>query len=169
MKDRFTIREAKKADFNEIFNIQKSAYKKFSETKEAIESRLKLSDKTCFVAFSKKEIIGYLLAHPWKANSIPAFNSVLPALPDNADSFYIHDLAILKKNRKAGIGEALINKGLDCAVRLDFIRINLLAINDYAKNFYKKLCFKVKRITDKNSITNLIAYGENAEYMQLDL
>jgi GNAT superfamily N-acetyltransferase len=169
MKDLYKIREAKEVYFNEIFNIQKSTYKDFAETNEAVKSRLDLSVKTCFVARVKNEMAGYLLSHPWKVNLIPALNTVLDSIPLNADCFYIHDLAILKKNRKAGIGEVLIKKGIDCAIRLGFIRINLVAINDYAKKFYKTLGFKVKRITHKDSITDLIAYGESAEYMQLDL
>ena len=45
---------------------------------------------------------------PWKSFDIPALNTVLPALPDWPDNYYIHDIALLDAARGSGAASKIV-------------------------------------------------------------
>jgi len=63
--------------------------------------------------------------------------------------FYISDLIVRKKYRRSGIGEALINKVEELAVKnkIKLVRICVLAKNKIARSFYQELGYRDYDIT----------------------
>jgi GNAT superfamily N-acetyltransferase len=49
-----------------------------------------------------------VLSHPWLFGAPPALNAPLGSLPERADTYYIHDLAILPLARRIGAASQIV-------------------------------------------------------------
>jgi GNAT superfamily N-acetyltransferase len=72
---------------------------------------------------------GYVLSHPWMSGALPALNHLLGALPEHADTFYLHDLALLPQARGSGAADIAVDQLLDHALRQGFGTASLIAVN----------------------------------------
>ena len=52
--------------------------------------------------------VGYAFSHPWTFAEPPPLNAPLGALPEPADTYYIHDLAILPLARRIGAASQVV-------------------------------------------------------------
>ncbi len=75
----------------------------FFEDEAVFRDRFKLYPAGCFVLARDTEILGYGISHPWKLDTVPALNAVLGELPDDTNTYYIHDIALLPEARSAGL------------------------------------------------------------------
>ncbi len=73
---------------------------------------------------------GYILSHPWRLGRIPALNSSLGGIPADADTYYIHDLALLPTARGSGAAALIVHDMLDHAAREGFETASLVAVNN---------------------------------------
>ena len=55
---------------------------------------------------------GYILTHPWRFKALPALNALLGAIPADADTFYVHDLALLPAARGTGAAAMIVGEML---------------------------------------------------------
>ena len=72
---------------------------------------------------------GYVLSHPWQFRALPELNSLLGAIPENADTFYLHDLALLPKARGTGAAAMIVGEMLRHARGAGFATMSLVAVN----------------------------------------
>ncbi len=70
----------------------------------------------CLVLPSRQGILGYAVSHPWLSGQPPQLNTRLVQLPVPADTFYIHDVALLPEARGTGAGGAVVRL-LACQAR----------------------------------------------------
>lgn len=72
---------------------------------------------------------GYLLSHPWHFGQLPALNSLLGAIPGDADTYYLHDLALLPEARGSGAAAMAVKTLLHQAQEAGFAHVSLVAVN----------------------------------------
>jgi len=105
---------------------------------------------------------GYVLSHPWRLGSLPALNALLGALPEDADTYYLHDLAILPRARGAGAAGRIVADLVAHARQAGFAAMSLVAVNG-SRQFWERHGFAardVPALADK-----LTSYEADARYM----
>jgi GNAT superfamily N-acetyltransferase len=105
---------------------------------------------------------GYILSHPWPFKALPALNSLLGAIPADADTMYLHDLALLPKARGIGAAAAIVGDILRHARATGFATVSLVAVNG-SQAFWHKHGFRplpAPELADK-----LLSYEAGARYM----
>lgn len=80
---------------------------------------------------------GYILSHPWRFGTMPALNSLLGAIPDDADTYYLHDLALLPQARGTGAAAMIVGDMLRHARASGFPGVSLVAVNGSLPFWYK--------------------------------
>jgi len=80
---------------------------------------------------------GYIISHPWRLGTLPALNSLLGALPDHADTYYLHDLALLPAARGTGAAAMIVGDMLRHARAAGFAGVSLVAVNGSLPFWYK--------------------------------
>lgn len=83
------------------------------------------------------EPAGYILSHPWRFGALPALNSLLGAIPDDADTYYLHDLALLPVARGTGAAAMIVGDMLRHARLGGFPSASLVAVNGSLPFWYK--------------------------------
>lgn len=102
---------------------------RYTERPEIFAERLRLYPAGCFVLARGRAIGGYLVTHPWRRGHAPALDRLVGALPDPADVYYLHDIALLPSARGGGAGAAAVALVLDRAATAGFGEVALTAIN----------------------------------------
>ncbi|AKR57933.1 hypothetical protein XM25_19510 [Devosia sp. H5989] len=101
----------------------------FFEAPEIFAERRALYPKGTLLLEVDDKPAGYVLSHPWRARQLPALNSLLTALPEDADTYYIHDLALLERARGTGAAGAVVQRLADWARSEAFPTMSLVAVN----------------------------------------
>jgi len=105
---------------------------------------------------------GYILSHPWAANAIPALNAPLGAIPPDADSYYLHDLALLPSARGTGAAGAIVADILAHARGAGFGVASLVAVNG-SIGFWRRQGFAVNEVPAL--LDKLAGYEPAARFM----
>ena len=156
-------------DMTQVLSIQEECYTEVEpESSKSLLSKLNNSSKTCWVSVSEEEILGYLICHPWAANSLPPLNVVLSEAPKDGSIFYIHDLAIGAHGRGKGLGQALVENALSAARDLNFTEAALIAVQN-SIGLWQRFGFTKRSLTDPTAQEKLAAYGDDAVYMVAEL
>ena len=80
---------------------------------------------------------GYILSHPWRFGALPTLNSLLGAIPEDADTYYLHDLALLPAARGTGAAAMIVGDILRHARLGGFTSASLVAVNGSLPFWYK--------------------------------
>ncbi len=149
-------------DLGRVLEIQRTAYHAIvPEADEVMVRKFELCPNGCFAAWKNGRIWGYILSHPWTLAEFPVLDTYIEALPDKADSWYIHDLAMLKDLHGCGAGRLLVERVLAEAEQSGFLLSHLVSIQD-TKKFWEKNGYKT---ADCRRPEKLRHYGESACYM----
>lgn len=105
---------------------------------------------------------GYILSHPWRFKSLPALNSLLGAIPADADTFYLHDLALLNKARGTGAAAMIVGEILNHARSRGFAHVSLVAVNG-SQAFWHKHGFRALAVPELAE--KLASYEAAARFM----
>ena len=105
---------------------------------------------------------GYLISHPWLAKQPPALDSLLDAIPPDASTYYLHDIALLPDARGSGAAHAAIALIIAAARAANSTNLSLVAVNDSA-GFWQHHGFTEMR--DAALDAKLASYGDDARYM----
>ncbi|MDB5473618.1 MAG: family N-acetyltransferase [Devosia sp.] len=109
---------------------------------------------------------GYLLSHPWHLRAIPPLNGLLGAIPPDADTFHVHDLALLNPARGTGAAAMIVGEILRHARAKGFASISLVAVTGSAP-FWHKHGFRV--VAGPQLAAKLASYETGALYMSKTL
>ncbi len=124
--------------------------------------RLRLYPDGCCVLAVDGVTVGYILSHPWHFGQPPALNSLLGHIPVDADTYYIHDLALLPEARRTGAGSAIAGCLAAHAAQRGLPSLSLIAVYDAAP-FWTRLGFEMH---DDPALTGKLAgYGGEARMM----
>ncbi len=105
---------------------------------------------------------GYILSHPWRRGMLPALNALLGAIPENADTYYIHDLALLPAARGSGAAAQIVAHLTRHARAAGFASMSLVAVNG-SQGFWERQGFAVEEIS--GLADKLMSYEPEAKMM----
>ena len=73
---------------------------------------------------------GYLIACPWRTADapMPLHATTNGSMPADADTIYVHDLCVLRRSTRLGIGSALLKKATEAARHLGLHTSTLVAV-----------------------------------------
>ncbi|MDB5614757.1 MAG: family N-acetyltransferase [Devosia sp.] len=105
---------------------------------------------------------GYVLSHPWMFGQLPALNALLGKIPADADTYYVHDLALLNPARGTGAAAMIVGDMLRHARVAGFSTVSLVAVNGSLPFWYKHgfRAVKLPELADK-----LASYEPSAKLM----
>ncbi|GAB6967577.1 GNAT family N-acetyltransferase [Komagataeibacter kakiaceti JCM 25156] len=93
-----------------------------------LEERYRLCPQGCLILPDPTgNVGGYVLSHPWRMASPPALDTYLHRLPDAADCWYLHDIAIVPPLRGRGDTHAALRILTRHARRLGISWLALMA------------------------------------------
>lgn len=101
-------RPMRAGDIPAVSAISDSVHGAFTEPAAVYSERLALYPDGCFVLQQGDRIAGYLIAHPWRGEVSPPLGQPLGAIPAQADTLYLHDIALLPEARGSGAGRAAL-------------------------------------------------------------
>lgn len=116
-------------DLPAVAEISATVHGRYAESEAVYAERLALWSKGCFVWRQGEAIAGLLVAHPWHRATSPELGALLGSIPPDADSFYLHDIALLPETRGRGAGSAATAMVIECAREAGFRDVTLIAVN----------------------------------------
>ena len=117
------------ADLPAVAQISAAVHGRYGEPVEVYAERLALWPTGCCVWQQGDAIAGLLVAHPWHRATSPALGALLNAIPPDADSFYLHDIALLPETRGRGAGSAATALVVERARQAGLRDVTLVAVN----------------------------------------
>jgi GNAT superfamily N-acetyltransferase len=111
------------------------------ESDEAFLRLIALFPEGAIGCFDDQGLCGYAFGVPLKAGSTLELRTPLEEIPDEADTFYIHDVAVAERCRGHGVGRALVTRLLDLARDRGFTRLELVSVQGSAP-FWEKFGFR---------------------------
>ncbi|MEG3182296.1 GNAT family N-acetyltransferase [Sphingomonas sp. LT1P40] len=151
-----------KGDLAAVTAISAAVHGRYAEPLAVYAERLVLYPAGCFVWDDVGEVHGLLVSHPWHRDTPPALGALLGAIPANADTFYLHDIALLPETRGQGAGSAATALVTELAVGAGLAEITLVAVN-CADRFWTTQGFE--HDTDAASV----GYGPGTFLMHRDI
>jgi len=130
--DQPSWRPMRSDDLAAVQVISDAVHPGFFEAPAVLAEKYRLYPAGCFVLQSGGDLLGYVFTHPWRTGELPALNRLLGRLPDDAGSFYVHDLALLPGARGTGAAGAIVARLADYAVAAGFAEMSLVAVNGSA-------------------------------------
>ncbi|WP_244670719.1 GNAT family N-acetyltransferase [Rhodoplanes elegans] len=156
-------------DLDAVLSIAAVVHPDFPEDLAVFAERLRLAPDGCFVLAGHTGpvgLAGYLVSHPWHADTPPALDTLLSRLPDRPGSWYLHDLALLPAARGSGAGAAIVDRLAGHARASGFATMTLVAVGG-SSGFWGRQGFSV--VDDPALSQKLASYGETARFMRRDL
>ena len=151
------------SDLDAVAAIALVSFPDHFEGRPMFANRLALAAQGCFVlAGDDGQAMGYAVSYPWRIDSAPPVNSLIEAIPEDADVIYLHDLALHPDARGGGATRAIVEQLADQARSRGWPAIALVAVND-AVGFWTKQGFEVRENAAVR--TKLASYGPDARYM----
>lgn len=150
------------ADLDRVSEIAAIGFPDHFEGRDCFANRLTLNPSGCRVLQTVQGIEGYLVAYPWRADTAPALNTRIEALPAQAEVLYLHDLALTPAVRGQGWSKPAMADVVAMARAAGLSALALVAVND-AVAFWRGHGFEVR---DTPAMTaRLESYGADARYM----
>lgn len=115
-------------DLAAVSAISDAVHGAFTEPMAVYAERLDLYPDGCRVFEAEGAAAGYLVTHPWHRDSPPKLGASLGAIPPRANTYYLHDIALLPSARGTGAGKAALDFVVNHARALGFADITLMAI-----------------------------------------
>lgn len=152
-------------DLAAVVAIAGAVHPDFPEDAAVFAERLALFPVGCLVLDDGTDAVGYMVSHPWHLGAPPALDSRLGALPEVADTYYVHDVALLDRARGTGAASAGVRRLVDLADRLGLPSMSLVAVNGSAP-FWERLGFLWEAGEGDAALAGKLAgYGADARYM----
>lgn len=120
------IRKEEKKDYNQVYEINRLAFKQENESKliEKIRKGENFIPELSLVADKNNEIVGHILFSKIKIIGVSTFESLALA-----------PMAVIPQLQKQGIGGKLIKTGLEKAKKLGFNSVIVLGYKDFYPKF----------------------------------
>lgn len=158
-------RKMEPSDVKNVYDVANRVHLDFPEDLEIFAERQTLSPDGCLVLhLDDGTIIGYALSHPYLHDDSPPLNTLLGKLPQEADTWYIHDVAILQEFRRRGAAAAVVTQLKATAKNEGFKQMSLTAVGG-ADSFWVRQGF----VADPTMADHGASYGDTALFMRLHL
>ena len=114
----------------------------YPEDDAVMAERLRLCPEGCFTLVGPEDaVLGYAVGHPWRARTVPDLDTLVGALPDPADAWCIHDVALRPEGRGCGAAAALVGLMLREAARCG-VPVAVLVAVGAAAGFWRRHGFR---------------------------
>jgi ribosomal protein S18 acetylase RimI-like enzyme len=153
-------------DLDDVQRVADEVHVDHPEDREVFEDRLHLYGHGCHVLAENGRILGYAIAHPWRFAEPPPLNARLREIPNDATTYYIHDVALLPNGRGRGHAATIGNLLAVNAQEAGFTTMSLVAVNG-SQTFWERLGFRRQAVP--GLATKLLSYGSDAALMVRDL
>jgi GNAT superfamily N-acetyltransferase len=147
------------ADATAVDSIAALVHPAFPEDEAVFAERLALHPAGCRLLMMSDRPAGYAPSHPWRSGTLPALNALLGAIPADADTYYVHDLALLPAARGTGAAAVLVGDLKQHAGSLGLSGLSLVAVNGSA-GFWRRQGFA--EILAGEASEKLASYGAGA-------
>ena len=149
-------------DLTDVETIAAQVHPAFYEAPEVLAERQTLYRDGAYLLEIGDRPAGYVLSHPWRFGTAPALNMKLGTLPPDADTYYLHDLAILPLARRIGAASYIVGALEKHARAKSLASMSLVAVNNsYA--FWEKHGFATVELPGLGS--KLATYEPDAKLM----
>lgn len=136
------LRLLTEADIDELHRLEAEAYlPELHESDDAFLQMMRLFPQGAFGFFDAQGLCGYAFGAPSKAGTLLTLRQPLEKLPADADTFYIHDVAVTARCRGRGIGRMLAAELLAVARARGFSRSELVSVQGSAA-FWRQFGFE---------------------------
>ncbi|MGV3742598.1 MAG: GNAT family N-acetyltransferase [Burkholderiaceae bacterium] len=163
MTSALECRLAKTDDVLAIHAIQEGCYRvSMQEQIDVIVQRLQAAPDTCWIAEDKAGACGYLFAYPSNLGTVTALGGRF-AVVSNADTLYLHDLAVSARMAGKGIGNALVELAMHTARRMEMRYSALVSVQD-SRQYWMRRGYEDGTPTARYA-DHLSAYPDKAVYM----
>ena len=142
------------ADLPAVERVGDAVHAAFPERKGVFAERLALFPAGCFVTDG-----GYVVAHPARFGAPPPLDTMLGALPADADTLHVHDVALLPERQRQGLGGVALRTLLGVAVRHTLASLSLVAVHG-TPPYWARFGFSPAPASPA-----LATYGAEARYM----
>jgi len=132
------------------------------EDLEILAERQRLYPDGCLLLVEDGTAIGYALTHPWRFGEPPPLNRPLGQLPDEATTYYVHDVALLPSTRGKGYAAQAAAMLIAHAREAGFDNLSLVAVNR-SQAFWEKVGFRAVAVPGLEA--KLSSYGPDAVLM----
>lgn len=149
-------------DIGAVEAIAAQVHKDFYEHPEVLAERVALYPHGAHLLEIGERPVGYVLSHPWRMDAVPALDSPLGALPESADGYYLHDLALLPVARRIGAGGAMVEALARHAAARGLREMSLVAVHG-SMPFWEKRGFRPRDLPALSA--TLRTYSVEACYM----
>lgn len=148
------------ADLDAVLRVQAACYPPaMQEAAPVVEARRDSAAATCLVACDADGVCGYLFAYPSRLGRITDLGAAFEIAPD-ADTLYLHDLAIDARALGRGLARALVERLLDLGRDLALSHAALVSVQDSTR-FWSGFGFAARATGD----AGLLTYPAGALYM----
>ena len=135
----------------------------FHEDDDVYIERLRLHGEGCFVLDGGNgQHAGYAISHPWRLYSMPALNSLLGEIPKQANTYYLHDIALMPQARGTGAAASVVEILAQHARTSGFDTMSLVSVNNSA-GFWQKQGFEIRVLPELHA--KLRTYSDDACFM----
>lgn len=118
------------ADLPAVTAISADVHGRYAEPLDIYAERLRLYPAGCFVCEVDGAVRGLLVTHPWARTAPPpALGAMIHRIPETADTWYLHDIALVPDTRGLGAGQAAVALIDDLARKAGMLDITLIAVN----------------------------------------
>ncbi|SKA23349.1 Acetyltransferase (GNAT) family protein [Trichlorobacter thiogenes] len=151
-------------DVHSVFQVQAECYVSVAlEDESTMRTRLVGAPDTAWVAEDNEGVGAYLVAYRSIIGKVTPLGGCFD-IPDNAESLYLHDLAVSDRMKGHGIGSALVRHACDRALQKGLTYSSLVSVQD-SMGFWIRHGFKIFDLLDPVQLSNLKTYGELSVYM----
>lgn len=140
------------ADLPMVMRVGDVVHADLPERLEVVAERLRLFPAGCWVTDR-----GYLLSHPTRRGTAPALDRLLGALPADADTLHLHDVAFLPERQGQGGGGAGVRLAFDIAARHGLGGVALVSVHGTGP-YWARFGFAA-------APADVASYGDGAIYM----
>ena len=160
------LRCLEEADLPAVLRIQEACYHAIApESRASLHAKVLASPATCLVAQTAAGVVGYLIAAPIRFPDLPALDAATFRLADDADTLYIHDLAVAQAGRGTGAGRALVRGAVEAAKGRGLQRACLVAIQG-SLPYWEQFGFEAVAAPSGAVAAKLDSYGPSARLMR---
>lgn len=124
-------------DLPAVETIAADVHPAFPEDTAVFAERLRLYPAGTRLLEMNGRPAGYLVSHPYGYGNLPALNALLGSIPAGADTFYVHDLALINAARGTGAAAMIVGEILRLARLREFATVTLVAVNGSLPFWYK--------------------------------
>jgi predicted N-acetyltransferase YhbS len=136
------LRPLTPGDIPAIHHLETETYlPELHESAAAFLQLIRLFPDGAFGCFDDAGLCGYAFGAPSRAGTTLELRTPLERIPADADSFYIHDVAVASRCRGLGVGRMLATGLLDLARARGFRRCELVSVQGSAP-FWRRFGFE---------------------------